>query len=311
MSYLEDIINRFRTEEALNLVNHSRSDNKFIAEEQHEYDIADNEVLYRGKTNSYISLGGDRYAGKASGQGTTPQGNFAAVDIVVGSLGNKAISVINGQKVYAGKNFDKDASRIYISQRAEIDKYIGMEKIGIKVGPLRPVLEDSTGKAGIAIISDGVRIVGRNTIKLGTRHLGKDSDNKGIIRAGIDIIAGFDDIDSSGMIQPMVKGDNLIACLDDIIKKISALHKYAYKRFTAQDALIKRLAAHTHQSGAPGALTQVMSENDQFIKEIDRTASMFNNVSKSFEQEVRDISNVYFTPMKKDTYINSPWNRTN
>ena len=56
-----------------------------------------------------------------------------------------------------GNNFALDASRIYISQKCDIDHYFGLSPgdTGRK-----------TGEAGIGIKSDHVRVIGRETVKI-------------------------------------------------------------------------------------------------------------------------------------------------
>ena len=49
-----------------------------------------------------------------------------AIDIIAGHLGPKPVSSIAGEPVSCNKDFQKDSSRIYISQKSKIDEYFGV-----------------------------------------------------------------------------------------------------------------------------------------------------------------------------------------
>ena len=104
-----------------------------------------------------------------------------------------------------------DAARIYISQKTDVDRNFGLARG--KVG-------SPTTKSGIAIKADGVRIVGREGIKLVTRTDRRNSQG-GQVQSivGIDLIAGNDDSD----LQPMVKGDSLLSAMDRLVNYVDNL----------------------------------------------------------------------------------------
>ena len=98
-------------------------------------------------------------------------------------------------------------------------------------------------RSGIGIKADNVRIVGRESIKLVTKTDDKNSRG-GKINAtmGIQLIAGDDD----GDMQPLVKGDNLMAVLGFIISDLQNLTQIVHSMTLSQIAFDAILQAHTH-----------------------------------------------------------------
>ena len=106
-----------------------------------------------------------------------------------------------------GPNFNADAARIYISRLTDVDLYFGID-----------VAQPSAqkGLSGIGIKADQVRIVGREGIKIVTGAMRSDKGTEVNSLGGkipvapkIDLMAGND----VKVLQPIVKGDNLNACL--------------------------------------------------------------------------------------------------
>ena len=73
-------------------------------------------VINRG--NSWIVLGRDRPASRASGYGGQGHTQASSIDIVVGRNPNSAVSV--------DPSFSSDAARIYISQKTDLDINLGI-----------------------------------------------------------------------------------------------------------------------------------------------------------------------------------------
>ena len=132
------------------------------------------------------------------------------------------------------RNFNLDASFIYISSKADIDKYLGLSKG--RMGNYK----DS---AAIAIKSSDLRLVARNGIKLVTNtDPVNEKGGSGASIVGIEIIAGNDD----STLQPMVKGANLASALkrlsDQISKIIGTMQAFAKH----QNDFNRKLKDHTH-----------------------------------------------------------------
>jgi hypothetical protein len=181
------------------------------------YNVAETENVIKGQHNSIIILGKDRPGTKEEGKGAKPNSHVGCIDIIAGLSGILAREVNSeGARVRTNKSPQLDAARIYISQRADID---GKEYFNLAKGRVGNL----TNRSAIAIKADSVRLIGREGIKLVT---GGDSYNgaSGMLIKdniqGIDLIAGNDDSD----LQPMVKGDDLAAVLDNLADLISDLH---------------------------------------------------------------------------------------
>jgi hypothetical protein len=170
--------------------------------------------------NSWIVLGKDRPAGIESGN--AKESHSHSIDMIVGRWGK------NTDKV--GPNFKSDAARIYISEKCNIDDPIYMDCKDFRA-------EGGTGnvknKSAIGIKADSIRIVGREGIKLIT--VGGDYYNSkdGIIEsiAGIDLCAGNR---RGPNLQPLVRGNNLKACIDRMLEYIEQLQEFIYEHITYQ-----------------------------------------------------------------------------
>ena len=199
--------------------------------------------VLKGENNQWIIAGRDRPSGFESGYGGRGDTKAGCIDIVVGRIfpekGKKRTEPVNS-------DFSKDAARIYISQRTNIDEnfdIVNTRKNGEGVG-------NSIGRSAIGIKADSVRIIGREGVKIVTQTEEFNSLNGKITEVkGIELIAG----NNKEELQPMVKGDNLIEFLkllqDDIAAIMGMLNSTSTKQL-AMDAAISKMAAalatHTH-----------------------------------------------------------------
>ena len=200
-----------------------------------QYNKADGEEVIQGQSNSRIVLGRDRSSSKASGYGGKAGSHCAMIDLVVGTHANLAKECDEkGVPILADPAFKNDAARIYITQRADIDDYFGL-RIGEAGRP--------ANRSAIAIKADNIRIIAREGIKLVT---GTDDENSqgGQVkeRIGIDLIAGNDDAD----MQPLVKGEELVIYLENVVMSIQELSGIVNHFWTLFLRLESVLAAHTH-----------------------------------------------------------------
>lgn len=198
---------------------------------------ASSEKVISGANNAQITLGRDRPSVKMSGYGGKGSPKSGMIDLVVGRMAYNPRQVDEeGNTLFAEPNFTTDASRIYISQRADIDEYMSL--VAGKIGK-------SNDRSAIGLKSDSIRVVGRNGVKIVTGTDINDSNGNKINKIkGIDLIAGNDDSD----LQPMVKGDDLNQCLEDMcdrmldILAILRLTKDMYKKF------FNEITNHNHYS---------------------------------------------------------------
>ena len=208
-----------------------------ILEAHPHYNAGSSEAVTEGENNNFIILGRDRPRGLKSGYGGRGDTHSGKIDIVVGMQGiNVKEEAKDGQRLYTDPDPILDAARIYISQKTDVDDNFHL-KDG-KVGNLKT-------RSAIAIKADGVRVIGREGIKLVT---GTDKYNSQGVEissvSGIDLIAG--NIDSE--IEPIPKGKKLAAALEDLTKMVENLNDIVTNLSTNQGKLIQDLMNHTHVS---------------------------------------------------------------
>lgn len=197
------------------------------------------DIHVNGQNNSQIVTGRDRPAGLLSGYGGRGDTRCGAIDIVAGRyMPPQGVEDEAGDKIYVDSNFEKDAARIYISQRTDIDKNFNISDG--RVG-------NSVGRSGIGIKADSVRIVGREGIKLVTKTERKNSLDGDIYKIkGIDLIAG----NKGSLLQPLVKGKSLIKFLLGVQEDLNSIVGMINALATRQIELDTALALHFHPTAA-------------------------------------------------------------
>lgn len=125
------------------------------------------------KKDSYIVLGRDRCASKASGWGGAGHTSAHMIDIVCGRY--------SGLK--GNPSFSRDAARIYVSQKTNID-----ENFGCATGHVGL----SEQRSGIGMMADDIRIIARQGVKIISQGRGtKNSLDVDIeTTVGVDLIGG-------------------------------------------------------------------------------------------------------------------------
>jgi hypothetical protein len=215
--------------------------------------VASNEKLIK-KGNSSIRLGKDRNSNLYSGAGGKGHSHCAAIDIVAGHYGFMARERDNrGRKLYVHPDFTMDAARIYVSQKSDIDSYLRIN---------RPKGGGSTSdakgyyKSTVALKADTIRVVARESIRLVTRTDDLDSQGGQLSNAdksgyGIDLIACNDPEE----LQPMVKGDNLVDCLNAMLQVVENVSTILDNFISYQQELNRDIMSHTHMSPFYGTET--------------------------------------------------------
>jgi len=222
-----------------------------------EFKKCSSDQVINGKNNTWIILGRDRPAGISTGYGPgLGHTQAGAIDIVVGRMspfpqsndreGNPVkVSPIFGYALNGDGKQVCDASRIYISQKTDVDSNFNLAD-GV-VGNVKT-------RSAIAMKSDAIRIIARDAgIKLVTHHPQLPNSQGGTSSRnarGIDLIAGNDDSN----LQPMILGNNLVEMLremsDALDKTIGTLSSVIMNLAEVDMAL----ATHIHpQSFPPGA----------------------------------------------------------
>lgn len=195
------------------------------------------ETVYKNNSNAWIVLGRDRPAGKASGYGGMGASGAGCIDLVVGRMSGAK----DGPKsnIFVDPNFKGDAARIYISQKTDIDK--NFDITAGNVGLVR-------ARSGIGLKADGIRIMGREGIKLVTGMDKKNSLGEKIkTTRGIDLIAGNDE-DNAATLEPIPKGTALVSALKDMNERIDEVNGMLNSFLMAQMQYNITMATHFHIS---------------------------------------------------------------
>ena len=193
-----------------------------------------NEVIHSGPDNTLISLCRDRPAEIGTGKQYELAG---AIYICAGAsqgIINKTPTDSSGQIQKANRNFNLDASSIYMTANGDIDKYYGLTSGG---------MGNADGSAAIAVKSTNLRFIARNGVKIIT---GTDLTNENLSKissfVGVELIAGNDSRD----LQPMVKADNLKEALRHLKLRIEKINATLESFATIQNGFNDALTSHTH-----------------------------------------------------------------
>ena len=264
------------------------------------FNIAKAEKLISNGTNASIVIGKDRPGSILSGYGGRGDTGTGTIDIVSGRMSAMPRSIDDfGKTIYADPNFSLDASRIYISQKTDIDENFSLAKG--KVGMSR-------SKAGLAIKSDAVRIISRDGVKIITGTDMRDSNGEDIYSvSGIDLIAGNDD---TGL-QPLVLGNNINESLNKLTDFVDKLAGVVSSAITYQMKFNTKLASHTHITafyGTPTAPSEVAIQAG--------VEAATNLGGKTIQSIVKYRTNLKFHKqtyyaVSGKKYINSSFNTTN
>tara|TARA_Y100000592_G_scaffold46384_1_gene73651 strand:+ start:31395 stop:32324 length:930 start_codon:yes stop_codon:yes gene_type:complete len=264
-----------------------------------EFAFADGEKMYKNG-NAYIMFGRDRPASKMSGYGGRGDTSAFTIDVVVGRMSGQEQSVsTEGERIFCDPNFKIDASRIYISQKTDVDENFGL---------ITGVVGDSKSRAAIAIKSDAIRIIAREGIKLVTKTDLKNSQGGDIVSVkGIDLIAGNDDSE----LQPMVLGNNLTESLDVAFDLIDQFMGNFTSYLQYQMKFNSEIMQHYHISpffGAPTSPSQTLVPAG--ITCMSEQAGKTLQAIASARYNLRNFKFTYLTPAGA-RYINSKFNNVN
>ena len=194
---------------------------------------------------------------------------------------SKSSSRPKGTPLVADRSFHNDASLIYLSQKTDIDNMLSLGGLTIQEAEDRnnyneALTETFAGLLGmtkynvkkavaphaaIAIKSDNVRVVGRESIRL---QIFKEKNAQGGDREkthGISLIGGGD----PRRAQPLVKGYNLVSSfrhLKDALQTLSG----AFRQFVQYQCIVNNfVASHEHVNG-PLGLTEMLLPWDLIIQ---------------------------------------------
>ena len=271
-----------------------------VAEPVPEYIEAPCETVIKSQDNSFIVLGRDRPASRLSGYGGKGDTQASMIDLVVGRMAQQPKSETeDGEVVHVDPNIKVDAARIYISQKTDVDDNFSL---------CDGAVGNAKAKSAVALKADGIRIVAREGIKLITRT-DENNSQGGQVKAvaGIDLLAGNDDSD----LQPLAKGDNLVACLKRIIHHIDKLNGIVDGLLMQQMQFNTALTSHFHFSPFYGIPT---SPSPPVVSS--GISTMVNHLLKtkmslvSHKANLQTCSTTYLET-GGGKYINSRYNKVN
>lgn len=252
-------------------------DNNFIEEPIPEIEVGGCEILLPNKdgtlskNNAVIIFGRDRPSVRSSGYGGRGATQCARIDLIAGVASSWSKNGPPDRGTIVNPNFALDASRIYMSQKADIDAYMGLAEA---------TRSESKGCSAIGMKSDCIRIVGRKNIKIVTgkgrfQDIGKRGEKNAAggsdqVPGTISFIAGnYTESEEKGLLnklnpipglskkrkklQGLVKGDNMIEALEDILNLMDTLATQISALNSRQRQLAYSYAFHSHNATAPGA----------------------------------------------------------
>mgnify|MGYP003133659044 CR=1 FL=1 len=224
----------------------------------------------KGKSGARILLTKDNYGHRGTGFGGAGGTLCEAIDIVAGSLSCE--NKIRTSKTMARANFATDASRIYLTERGDIQNYFGT-RMGSSA-----VSVSSEGKAGIGMKSDHVLLIGRERVRI-LAGLGNFHGSEGLVNGQRSTapkieLCRTNSTDS----QPAVLGDNLVEYLKVLRNEIRDLRQkhidLAVQFLEYQIAL----ATHTHTGFGLGVVQCIPSF--EVIGEVPGAVTDFFNTQK-------------------------------
>ena len=253
------------------------------------------------RLNCGIVFGRDRDSHLMSGYGKIGGTPCAAIDIVAGRMSSaNSKKGLFGKKfdpverdALVGRNFFSDASRIYISQKCDIDHYFGLPDGNFG----RP-----RGEAAIGVKSDHVRIIGRDSIKLfagsaRASNLGiqgeLNSNGDQLTKSKIEFIT-----DLEANTQPLVLGSNLVEFLDEVLDKISDLQQAFFLQNINIIKLEAALASHFHIGGGLGYVTV---GPDPIL-----ASTCLNDIKTNVQKIADNVSNVLNFEVMRINYLGLP-----
>ena len=298
--------------------------NTNISEITPNIESSPSEVTQQGKNNSFIIQGRDRPGNLYSGYGGKGSTSAGRVDIIAGlSSGFRSpqgkYGTPDSQNIL-NPNFAIDASRVYISQKSDIDAYMGLAS-GER--------DKSTAKASVAVKSDTIRMHGRGDVKIvsgrgkfeGTGPEGERFSHGGVneVPGGISLVAGnytqdekfklinmFDAKNPVNGIrkklQSVPKGENLVVCLNDIMTKLSELASMIDENTDSIASLNFGLRGHMHT--APTGPTS-MPLNHFGFSSINKNVRNNKRDKITFQKNVNLMKVHHLNEAYGNNYVNS------
>jgi len=203
-----------------------------------QLNVAPCETVLKGKYGSHIGLGVDRLnslQGRKFGSGLGMDGHFgsAALDMVAG-LGSSEQMRNRVPDVPVNPDVFRDAARVYLSQNCNVD-----EQFQISDGTIGNIRNKST----VAMKADQLRMWANEGIKIGTGAGINSKGRKVVSVPPIDLMPGNTPPE---MMQPLVRGRNMQAALNEVIDRMNQLMLILDDYMYFQQIFNNVLAFHDH-----------------------------------------------------------------
>jgi len=249
--------------------------NKALREPVPTYEKVGSEKIEKGHNNTFIIQGRDRPSVAQSGYGGKGATRAGRIDLIAGLASSYRHSDGTygppNKKTIVNPNFAQDAARIYISQMTDIDHNMGL-------APIQSPEDDA--RSAIGMKADQIRIHSRQDIRLVTGQSkmevpggeGERLSNGGINQTigKICFIAGNNTNDeeydyfnilepkpglkaTKRKLQPVVKGDNLVMCLNELVDAVVYLTACVQSNNRILRSLNNAFIGHVH--GVAGVAT--------------------------------------------------------
>jgi len=269
-----------------------------------------------GEYGAFVILGKDM-DGKG---GLWDQTGAGAIHLVAGPM-----SADPRNDRYYQTNFKSDAAKILITQKGNVDEYLSLPPGSIG---------DIKSKSAIALNADSTRVCARSSIKIvaGTDTVNSKGAQK-FSRGLINLIAMTHPTEGINM-QPVVKGQNLVDCLNGILDYIGIIRNEMYnfleyqgeinkentKALSKISSALKDISGHTHPPNAGGAIAAslglqvTMPSKKSDVKKASRGIGTTNGKISNQQADLADksakktieIANTFLKPPTDKPVKNSP-----
>tara|TARA_B100000035_G_scaffold135346_2_gene115367 strand:- start:14935 stop:15954 length:1020 start_codon:yes stop_codon:yes gene_type:complete len=297
----------------------------FQLEPEPEFIPVPSEHVMKGKNNTFVVLGRDRPSHEMSGMGGKGATQCGKIDLIAGMA--SSFTHEDGERTVPDQqpvspNFVLDAARIYISQRTHLDRYMGIADSNDDYGE---------GYSGIGLKADTIRMHSRGNIKIVTgrskfQRLGRDGErfSNGCVnemvgtisfiagnKTGVSKRSGSNMLSPLGVLrgqkntlQPLVKGENLIECLDDIVQALQRLSRIAGNHEQAIMSMSRAMATHSHVATSPGApvLPSFRMMSEGIVRNV---TGIINKVDRSMLTKNFELIRTNYLKTAGSDYINS------
>lgn len=289
--------------------------------------VESEKVVAKGENNSFMLMGRDRPTHPRSGYGGKGATQAGRIDLIAGM----AASMPRGGGEYGppddemvvNPNFAVDAARIYVSQKTDLDKYMGLAEVPGQI---------PAGYSGIGLKADAIRIHSRHDVKIVTgrgRYEGlgdfgeRLSDGTPNERVGtISFIAGNFTDDSprsrsfnmlkskggnsnaQGNLQPLIKGSNLEEALEQIIQALQQINALVGANTSNINQMTAALSGHIH---TVGPLPTTPSPVYAPVGAVVQVQGGMTSASKATVNKIIDTININFLKPSGKKYIKSKY----